>query len=146
LRIQPELDETMAQIDAVDLAFVVDTTGSMGRLIAAAQRQRVAMLDALAQAADVALQLPMVEYRDHPPQDALPFRVQPFSDDRKRANVVIKGLVATGGGDGPESVLYGVLAACRALAWRRRAATGSRWAVLAARPLSSTFERGVAMA
>ena len=32
------------EINAVDLAFVVDTTGSMGGLIQAAQNQMIAML------------------------------------------------------------------------------------------------------
>jgi Mg-chelatase subunit ChlD len=111
----------MAEINALDLAFVVDTTGSMGALIAAAQRQMIAMLDALAQAADAALRLAVVEYRDHPPQDPLPSRVHAFTADRKQARKVIEGLVATGGGDGPESVLDGVLAACRELAWGKHA-------------------------
>src|SRR5260221_45151 len=41
------------EINAVDLAFVVDTPGSMGGLIAAAQNQMIAMLEALARAANI---------------------------------------------------------------------------------------------
>jgi hypothetical protein len=61
----------MAQLNEFDLAFVVDTTGSMGGLIAAAQRQMTEMIDALATAAAVDMRLGIVEYRDHPPQDSL---------------------------------------------------------------------------
>jgi hypothetical protein len=59
------------KLNQVDLAFVVDTTGSMGPFIAAAQHQMVAMLRALAEDAQVAidLQVGVVEYRDHPPQE-----------------------------------------------------------------------------
>ena len=35
------------ELNQLDLAFVVDTTGSMGTLIAAAQDQMIAMIDAL---------------------------------------------------------------------------------------------------
>ncbi len=105
------------EINAVDLAFVVDTTGSMGRLIAAAQSQMVNMLQELSRAADINLWLGVVEYRDHPPQDTMVHRVHAFTDDLARAQKTINGLQAEGGGDGPEAVLDGITAACHELAW-----------------------------
>src|SRR5690242_7915138 len=111
----------MAEINALDLAFVVDTTGSMGNLIGAAQRQMVAMIGEVARSAEVSLRLGVVEYRDHPPQDRLVFRVHPFTGDLKKAQAAINGLKADGGGDTPEAVLDGVLAACRDLKWRPHA-------------------------
>lgn len=111
----------MSEVNALDLAFVVDTTGSMGAFIQAAQRQMIAMIDALAQGGDVALRLAVVEYRDHPPQDTLPFRAHAFSDNLQVVQKTINKLKPEGGGDGPESVLDGVLAACRKLAWRDHA-------------------------
>jgi hypothetical protein len=68
------------EINAVNLAFVVDTTGSMGGLIAAAQSQMIAMLKALTRAANVTLWLGVVEYRDHPPQDTMLYEVYPEFD------------------------------------------------------------------
>ena len=59
------------EINAVDLVFVVDTTGSMGGLIAAAQNQMITMLEELTRAANINLWLEVVEYRDHPPQDKM---------------------------------------------------------------------------
>ncbi len=59
------------EINAVDLAFVVDTTGSMGGLIAAAQNQMITMLEELTRAANINLWLGVVAYRDHPPQDKM---------------------------------------------------------------------------
>ena len=57
------------EVSALDLAFVVDTTGSMTGLIASAQQRMIAMIDALLRADEVSLRLGIVEYRDHPPQD-----------------------------------------------------------------------------
>jgi hypothetical protein len=110
-----------SQINHLDLAFVVDTTGSMGTLIAAAQDQMIAMIDALLSAAAIDLRLAVVEYRDHPPQDKLVYQVHAFTGKLKDAHRTIRKLSASGGGDGPEAVLDGVLAACQALAWRPHA-------------------------
>jgi Mg-chelatase subunit ChlD len=110
----------MTEINHLDLAFVVDTTGSMSGLIAAAQQQMIAMIDELSRAAAVDMRLAVVEYRDHPPQDQLVVRVHGFTGELRKAQKAIRGLAAQGGGDGPESVLDGVLAACRDLAWRPR--------------------------
>jgi hypothetical protein len=111
----------MNDINSVDLAFVVDTTASMGSLIGVAKRQMVEMLRAVRSAADVDLRLGVVEYRDHPPQDRLVYRVHPMRPDLDKAQRVIDALSVDGGGDGPEAVLDGVLAACRELEWRPHA-------------------------
>ena len=111
----------LEQINGVDLAFVVDTTGSMSPLIGAAQRQLIELLDGLARAAAVDLRLGVVEYRDHPPEDQMVYRVHPFTGDLERARGTIMKLRADGGGDVPEAVLDGVLAACWELAWRPHA-------------------------
>src|SRR5258708_4955807 len=105
------------EINAVDLAFVVDTTGSMGGLIAAAQNQMITMLEELTRAANITLWLGVVEYRDHPPQDNMLYKVYPLTEDLQKAQKAIRGLQANGGGDAPEAVLDGVAAACRELAW-----------------------------
>ncbi len=111
----------MAEINELDLAFIVDTTGSMGGLISAAQQQMVHMMYELLKAAEVDLRLGVVEYRDHPPQDKLPFRTHAFTGNLEQAQKTINTLKAEGGGDGPESVLDGVSAACSDLRWRKHA-------------------------
>jgi Mg-chelatase subunit ChlD len=108
-------------VNEFDLAFVVDTTGSMGHLIQSAQRQMIAMIDEVRRAADVNLRLGVVEYRDHPPQDQLVARAYRFTGDLNQAQATINGLKAEGGGDTPEAVLDGVVAACRELVWRPHA-------------------------
>lgn len=111
----------LAEISALDLAFIVDTTGSMGSLIADAQRQMIAIMDELLRAGDVDMRLGVVEYRDHPPQDKMVYRVHGFTDDLERARETLNELRADGGGDAPEAVLDGVWAACHELAWRAHA-------------------------
>jgi hypothetical protein len=51
----------MTTINQFDLAFVVDTTGSMGGLINAAQKQMITIVDSLSNSLDVDMQLGVVE-------------------------------------------------------------------------------------
>jgi Mg-chelatase subunit ChlD len=111
----------MAEINALDLAFIVDTTGSMGGLIQSAQQQMISMMRELLKAVEVDMRLGVVEYRDHPPQDKLVARAYPFTGDLDKGQKTINQLKADGGGDGPESVFDGVIAACHDLKWREHA-------------------------
>jgi Mg-chelatase subunit ChlD len=111
----------MNEINHVDLAFVVDTTGSMGPFIAAAKAQMIVMVKELAAAAKVSMRLGLVQYRDHPPQDQLVYKAEAFTEDLAAAQKGIAALKAEGGGDGPEAVLDGVRAACADLKWRPHA-------------------------
>lgn len=111
----------MANINEFDFAFVVDTTGSMGGLIDAAKRQMVEMVDGLAADLNVNMRLGVVEYRDHPPQDRMVYRKYDLTSDLKRAKKTLNGLHPSGGGDDPEAVFAGIVAACRELSWRRHA-------------------------
>ncbi len=52
----------------VDLAFVVDCTGSMGSYIAQTQRNITHIAETVTRTA-FNVRLALVEYRDHPPQD-----------------------------------------------------------------------------
>src|SRR6516162_3899281 len=69
--LHPSRGGIMNILDQVDLAFVVDTTGSMGTFIGAARKQMTAMIRSLTEEVAVRpdLRLAVVEYRDHPPQD-----------------------------------------------------------------------------
>jgi hypothetical protein len=108
-------------LNQVDLAFVVDTTGSMGAFIGAARQHMIAMLRSLADGADVPLDLrvAVVEYRDHPPQDrSFVARPHAFEANLARCQKVINDLKPDGGGDAPEAVYDGLEAACGKLGWR----------------------------
>jgi hypothetical protein len=107
-------------INQVDLAFVVDTTSSMGPFIAAAQRQMIDMARALVKSADVDIRIGVVKYRDHPPQDTVLCRVHELAD-LSSAERAIGKLRPQGGGDGPEAVFDGIVMARKELKWRRHA-------------------------
>ena len=108
-------------LNQVDLAFVVDTTGSMGAFIGAAREHMIALLRSLADGAETPpdLRVAVVEYRDHPPQDrSFVARTHAFEADLARCQKVINRLSPNGGGDAPEAVYDGLEAACTKLKWR----------------------------
>jgi von Willebrand factor type A domain len=106
-------------INQVDLCFVVDTTGSMGSFIHTAQQQLLDTIRLLSADSDIDLQVGLVEYRDHPPQDrSFVTRVYPLTANLKQMQQIINKLKADGGGDAPEAVYDGVLDACVQIKWR----------------------------
>ncbi len=107
-----------ADINAVDFVFIVDTTGSMSNLIGAARQSMIRMVREISRAADIDLHIGIVEYRDHPPQDRMVYRVHKLTGDLATAQRNLARLSANGGGDTPEAVLDGVVAACREMAFR----------------------------
>jgi hypothetical protein len=105
----------------VDLAFIVDTTGSMGPFIQTAQQHMIDMLQGVTQAAELSIDLRvgLVEYRDHPPQDnTFVSRPYEFQANLKQVQQVINRLRPDGGGDPPEAVFDGLQAAGEGLQWR----------------------------
>lgn len=113
-----EAQAVQADVNEFDLAFVVDTTGSMGNFIEAAKRNMINIIDEVSQQNGINIRVGIVEYRDHPPQDSLPSRSYEFTDDKKSMQQNIKNLHPAGGGDGPESVFDGLVAGCK-LSWRK---------------------------
>lgn len=107
-------------VGQVDVAFVVDTTGSMGPFIATARAQIRAIAEEVARTGDLDLRFAVVEYRDHPPEEAsYVARPHPF-DDGDGLQRALDGLTPSGGGDAPEAVLDGLIAAAD-LQWRATA-------------------------
>jgi hypothetical protein len=108
-------------LNHLDLAFVVDTTGSMGPFIDAARAHMVALLGRMTADAQtpIDLHVAVVEYRDHPPQDmSFVTREHGFTSELAAVQQVIAKLRPDGGGDMPEAVLDGVLSCCQRLQWR----------------------------
>jgi hypothetical protein len=113
-------DRFAALIGQVDVAFVVDTTGSMGPFIDAARDHIRAIAEEVACTGDLDLRFALVEYRDHPPQEtSFAARPYPFADGEQLQRV-LDLLVPAGGGDAPEAVLDGLIAAAN-LQWREHA-------------------------
>jgi hypothetical protein len=107
-------------VGQVDVAFVVDTTGSMGPFIEAARRHIRRLVEEIGEKGDLDLQFAVVEYRDHPQQEAsFVTRPHPFGDGVS-LQAALELLQPSGGGDGPEAVLDGLVAAAN-LQWRHEA-------------------------
>ena len=101
---------------AVEVVFVLDTTGSMGGLIAAAKEKIWSIANTLA-SADPAprIRMGLVGYRDR--GDAYVTVATPLTDDLDAVYAKLMQFQAAGGGDGPESVNQALHEAVTRMAW-----------------------------
>jgi Mg-chelatase subunit ChlD len=100
---------------SVELAFILDTTGSMSEEIAAVKEtlvQVAAQLDSLG--ADI--RVGMVAFKDH--GDSYVTKVYPFSSDLEAFIRQTRDVAAQGGGDMPEAVNEGIEVAVKQLDWQ----------------------------
>jgi Mg-chelatase subunit ChlD len=107
----------------MDVAFVVDTTGSMKDDIKAVKDS---LLDIVKQVTkrtkDLEIRFGVVSYRDHPPQDkTYVTRVADFDRKAKRVQKRIASLKPSEGGDTPEAVADGLHDARVSLSWEKDA-------------------------
>lgn len=112
----------------LDLVFLVDETGSMGSYIEQVKARLAQLIEVLSESPLCrSLRIGLVTYRDHPPQDSTyASRVVPLTQDLDLLRNEVLKLVASGGGDGPESVTDGLYELVR-LDWRPRAAKTVVW-------------------
>ena len=103
----------------LDIALVVDTTGSMSGSIAETQRRLNELIHQLTSSeVKPTVRFGLVAYRDHPPQDTTYVtRIFEFTDISKRAQSNIDSVSAQGGGDGPEAVVDRLYDALEKLSW-----------------------------
>jgi Mg-chelatase subunit ChlD len=104
----------LPQRRTVDLAFILDTTGSMNEEIAAVKTTIQKVASALAQK-DVAFRVGLVEYKDR--TDPFVTRVYDMTTDVGRFQADVAHLSAGGGGDYPESVNEGLHVGLTRLEW-----------------------------
>jgi PKD repeat protein len=107
---QPPLDSCKT----LDLAFVVDTTGSMGDDIAAVKAAAADIVGRLTERG-VNYRIGIVTFND---PASLTQVVLPFSADQPTIVSRLNSLSAGGGADDPETVYSGLMAAVGKLAWR----------------------------
>jgi hypothetical protein len=108
-------------LNQFDVAFVLDTTGSMGEFISQAKQNMKNILSKLVNTHEIDLRVGVIEYRDHPPQEtSFVTKVHRFSASIDTINNTIKQLTPSGGGDAPEAVVDGIIA-CAKLPWRKHA-------------------------
>jgi len=99
----------------IDLAFVLDTTGSMSEEIDAV-KQTIRMVAEKLSTDQTDVRIGLVEYKDR--GDDVVTKAYPFSSDLAGFSRSVSGLAASGGGDLPEDMQKGVQEALEKLAWR----------------------------
>jgi Mg-chelatase subunit ChlD len=100
----------------IEVAFVLDATGSMGSYIDAARRRIAGIAEALAQGDPAPeVRFALVAYRDK--GDAFVTRVTRFTPRIEEMREALDRTSAEGGGDTPEAVLEALEAGVHALDW-----------------------------
>lgn len=112
-----ETKDISSLLGEVDVVFVIDTTGSMGAFIQAAREKAVEMAEKIAADGDLNIRYGLVEYRDHPPQETTFVTKTVLFGDSENLQSALNNLRPHGGGDGPEAVLDGLVAAGN-MEWR----------------------------
>jgi Mg-chelatase subunit ChlD len=105
-----------ARAPRIEVAFVLDTTGSMAGLIEGAKLKIWSIANQLASGQPTPqVRIALVAYRDR--GDAYVTRVKPLTDDIDAVYAELQQLAAEGGGDAPESVNQALHEAVTTLAW-----------------------------
>ena len=112
----PSSDKEVERL--VQLAFVLDCTGSMGSYINSAKETILKTAERVQQQCDARVEFGGVMYRDIPPQErTYVTRSFPFTEDKQAFRAFIERQTASGGGDGPEAVAS-ALHKARLLNWK----------------------------
>lgn len=102
---------------AVDVVFVLDTTGSMSEEIEGVKSTLKTVLSKLDQ--NVKIRVGLVEYKDR--EDSFVTKTYPLTSDVKSLSSSIAGISAQGGGDTPEDVNSGLSVAVQQMQWSDKA-------------------------
>lgn len=115
----------------VDLAFVLDTTGSMSEEIASVKATIQKVASSL-QSSQLQVRVGMIEYKDR----VDPFVTKPyaFTTNLGAFSRTIAGIEASGGGDYPEDMNAGIHAALTSLEWSPRAVARMAFVIADAPP------------
>jgi Mg-chelatase subunit ChlD len=117
-QVQSIVPVTMAETQqpVIDVVFVLDTTGSMGGMIAAAKEKIWSIASSMA-AGDPApaIRMGLVAFRDR--GDAYVTQVHDLSSDMDGVYATLMDFRAEGGGDGPESVNQALNDALNRISW-----------------------------
>ena len=105
----------LPQDRTIDVAFILDTTGSMSEEIASVKATIAKVATGLGEG-NVKVRIGLVEYKDR--GDVFVTRVHPFATDAKGFAARVAGITAGGGGDTPESVNEGIHVALTQLDWQ----------------------------
>ena len=120
--VQPTPTALPAQTARVEAVFVLDTTGSMSGLIAAAKEKIWSIASTLSQAEQTPeIKIGLVAYRDR--GDAYVTKTVDLSADLDSMYATLMDFSADGGGDTPESVNQALYDAVNGMSWSKDAGT-----------------------
>jgi Mg-chelatase subunit ChlD len=102
----------------IDLAFILDTTGSMSEEIASVKSTIQTVAKTL-QSSQLQVRIGMIEYKDR--SDPFVTKAYAFTNDLQAFSKKISGIEAGGGGDMPEDMNAGVHAGLTELEWSSQA-------------------------
>lgn len=103
---------------AVDVVFVIDTTGSMGGLLEAAKAKVWALANEIAKGKPTPeIRMGLVAFRDK--GDDYVTQVTDLTKDLDKMYAALLALQPGGGGDGPEHVIQGLSDAARKMSWSK---------------------------
>lgn len=123
----------------VDIAFIVDATGSMGDEIKYLQSELLDVIDRIKnQNKTLNIQTGSVFYRDH--TDAYLTKMSPMTSDVSKTSEFIKNQFAAGGGDGPEAVDEALWVTSEFLNWRNETRAKIAFLILDAPPHQNQSE------
>lgn len=103
-------------IRTIDIAFILDTTGSMSEEINAL-KETIREVAKVIETAGVHMRVGLVEYRDR--SDPFVARIHSMTTDVEAFRARVASLSAHGGGDTPEDVNQGLAAALDGLSWSK---------------------------
>ncbi len=104
---------------ALEMVFVIDTTGSMGGLIEGAKQKIWSIVnDVMQKEAQPRVKVGLVAYRDH--GDAYVTKVLPLTEDLDEAYSILMDYEAAGGGDFPEAVADALADAVGKAGWSKK--------------------------
>ncbi len=109
---------SLPEVRTIDVAFILDTTGSMSEEISAVKSTIGKVAQTLRQQ-NFGVRIGLVEYKDH--GDIFLTKTHPMSARVDRFLADVAGISAAGGGDTPEDVQQGVHVALTQLEWNRDA-------------------------
>lgn len=116
----------LSALRPVDIAFVLDTTGSMSEEIASVKSTIQRVAESL-RGQQVSVRIGLVEYKDR--SDPFVTKVYPMSSDTNAFSNEVSGIVASGGGDMPEDMNAGLHAALNKLEWNSQAVTRAAFVI-----------------
>jgi vacuole morphology and inheritance protein 14 len=121
----PKIKAMLRQANSIDMALVMDCTGSMASWMSAAQRSLIEIVKIVQDSSGGAsVRVAFVGYRDHcdrgNPPDSSNLFVHDFTEDASLVTESIKSQSPTGGGDGPEDIPGG-FEATLGLRWQSEA-------------------------